>query len=147
MTFAHPYFLLAVAAAAVVRVAERQARLAAGIFVFVGEIGGRPDAAAAFARGKFSGGVALAGPRGCLSSRWRSRALTKSTTEVKASGIDIVVALDLSGSMNTQDYVVNGQRVSRFNMAKAVLKKFVKERPDDRIGLVVFAAQAFIATR
>jgi Ca-activated chloride channel homolog len=72
--------------------------------------------------------------------------LVKSTTQVKASGIDIVVALDLSGSMNTQDYNVNGQGVSRFNMAKGVLKKFVAERPDDRIGLVVFAAQAFIAS-
>jgi Ca-activated chloride channel homolog len=79
--------------------------------------------------------VALAQPR-----------LAKSTTEVKASGIDIVVALDLSGSMNTPDYIVDGQGVSRFNIAKSVLKKFVEERPDDRIGLVVFAAQAFIAS-
>jgi Ca-activated chloride channel family protein len=78
--------------------------------------------------------VALAQPR-----------LSKSTTEVKASGIDIVVALDLSGSMTTQDYEVAGQPVSRFHLAKAVLEKFVTERPDDRIGLVVFAAQAFIA--
>ena len=65
---------------------------------------------------------------------------------MKASGIDIVVALDLSGSMNTPDYVVNGQRISRFNLAKSVLEKFIGERPDDRIGLVVFAAQAFIAS-
>jgi Ca-activated chloride channel family protein len=79
--------------------------------------------------------VAIAQPR-----------LSKSTTEVKASGIDIVVALDLSGSMNTQDYAVHGMPVSRFQLAKAVLKKFVTERPDDRIGLVVFAAQAFIAS-
>jgi Ca-activated chloride channel homolog len=71
---------------------------------------------------------------------------SKSTTEVKASGIDIVVALDLSGSMSSQDYVVGDQRVSRFNMAKSVLEKFVSERPNDRIGLVVFAAQAYIAS-
>jgi Ca-activated chloride channel family protein len=79
--------------------------------------------------------IALAQPR-----------FAKSTTQVKASGIDIVVALDLSGSMNTPDYRENGQGVSRFNMAKSVLEKFVSERPDDRIGLVVFAAQAFIAS-
>jgi Ca-activated chloride channel family protein len=79
--------------------------------------------------------VALAQPR-----------LSKSTTEVKASGIDIVVALDLSGSMNTPDYVVQGQRISRFNIAKAVLEKFIDGRPDDRLGLVVFAVQAFIAS-
>jgi Ca-activated chloride channel homolog len=79
--------------------------------------------------------VALAQPR-----------LANSTTEVKASGVDIVVALDLSGSMRIQDYVANGGGASRFDMAKAVLEKFVNERPNDRIGLVVFAAQAFIAS-
>lgn len=69
-----------------------------------------------------------------------------SETSVQASGVDIVVALDLSGSMNTPDYVVNGQRVSRFDMAKMVLDKFVSERPNDRIGLVVFAKDAYIAS-
>ena len=79
--------------------------------------------------------VAMAQPR-----------LSKSTTEVKASGIDIACALDLSGSMNTPDYIVNGQQVNRISMAKPVLEKFIEGRPNDRIGLVVFAAQAFIAT-
>jgi Ca-activated chloride channel family protein len=79
--------------------------------------------------------VALAQPR-----------LMKSTTEVKASGIDIVCALDLSGSMISEDFVVRGERVNRVNMAKSVLKDFIDKRPNDRIGLVVFAAQAFIAT-
>lgn len=78
--------------------------------------------------------VALAQPR-----------LVNSQTEVKASGIDIVCALDLSGSMNTEDYVINGRQISRINMAKPVLKEFIEGRPNDRIGLVVFAAQAFIA--
>ena len=79
--------------------------------------------------------VALAQPR-----------LAKSTTEVKASGIDIACALDLSGSMRTGDYIVNGQQVSRIDMAKPVLQKFIEGRPNDRIGIVVFAVQAFIAT-
>jgi Ca-activated chloride channel homolog len=72
--------------------------------------------------------------------------LGHSATDVQASGVDIVVALDLSGSMNTQDYVVNGQRVSRFDMAKSVLEKFIGERPDDRFGLVAFAKDAYIAS-
>jgi Ca-activated chloride channel family protein len=79
--------------------------------------------------------VALAQPR-----------LTKSTTQVKASGIDIVCALDLSGSMNTGDYIINGRQVSRIDTAKPVLEKFIEGRPNDRVGLVVFAAQAYIAT-
>jgi Ca-activated chloride channel family protein len=72
--------------------------------------------------------------------------LTRSETTVKASGVDIVVALDMSGSMISEDFEVRGQRVNRFNMARAVLKQFIEKRPNDRLGLVVFAAQAFIAT-
>ena len=79
--------------------------------------------------------VALAQPR-----------LSKSTTEVKASGVDIVIALDMSGSMISEDFVVKGERVNRFNMARSVLKNFIDKRPNDRIGLVVFATQAYIAT-
>jgi Ca-activated chloride channel homolog len=79
--------------------------------------------------------VALAQPR-----------LAKSTTEVKASGIDIMVALDMSGSMISEDFVVGDRRVDRFNMARSVLEGFIDQRPDDRIGLVVFASQAYIAT-
>jgi Ca-activated chloride channel homolog len=79
--------------------------------------------------------IALAQPR-----------LMKNTTEVKASGVDIAVAFDLSGSMLSEDFVVKGERVNRFNMARLVLKKFIDERPNDRIGLVVFASQAYIAT-
>ena len=79
--------------------------------------------------------IALAQPR-----------LTKSTTEVKASGVDIVVALDMSGSMVSEDFEVRGERVNRFNMARTVLKGFIDKRPNDRIGMVLFASQAFIGT-
>jgi Ca-activated chloride channel homolog len=79
--------------------------------------------------------IALAQPR-----------LSKSETKVTASGVDIVVALDMSGSMISEDFEVRGQRVNRFNMARAVLKKFIDQRPNDRIGLVVFATEPYIAT-
>ncbi|HEY3932872.1 MAG TPA: VWA domain-containing protein [Verrucomicrobiae bacterium] len=79
--------------------------------------------------------VALAQPR-----------LTKNQTTVKESGVDIVVAFDLSGSMMSEDFVVGGKRVNRFNMARSILKSFIDKRPSDRLGLVVFATQAFIAT-
>src|ERR1700690_1854846 len=79
--------------------------------------------------------IALAQPR-----------LLRSQTTVKASGIDIMVALDMSGSMVSEDFVVDGKRVNRFNMARSVLEGFIDQRPNDRIGLVVFATQAFIAT-
>ena len=48
--------------------------------------------------------------------------------------------------MISEDFVVKGERVNRFNMARSVLKKFIDQRPNDRIGLVLFASQAFIGT-
>jgi Ca-activated chloride channel family protein len=78
--------------------------------------------------------IALAQPR-----------LTKSETKVSASGIDIAVAIDLSGSMASEDFETSDGRVNRIDMAKTVLKKFIDKRPDDRIGLVAFATQAYIA--
>jgi Ca-activated chloride channel family protein len=71
--------------------------------------------------------------------------LAKSTTEVKASGVDIISALDLSGSMEMPDFVVNGRRINRLDMAKIVLRQFIEMRPNDRIGLVVFGGKAYIA--
>jgi Ca-activated chloride channel homolog len=78
--------------------------------------------------------IALAQPR-----------LTKSETRVTASGVDIVVALDMSGSMTSEDFEVGRERLSRLAMAKEVLKKFIEKRPNDRIGIVAFATQAYIA--
>jgi Ca-activated chloride channel homolog len=71
--------------------------------------------------------------------------LVESEASVKASGIDIVVALDLSGSMESEDFRLKGERVNRLVIAKDVLKRFVERRPSDRIGLVAFAGKAYIA--
>lgn len=73
--------------------------------------------------------------------------LTKfDTTKATASGVDIVVAFDLSGSMAAEDFEIKGQRVNRVVMAKDVLQKFVAKRQSDRIGLVAFGTQAYIAS-
>ena len=63
----------------------------------------------------------------------------------RASGIDIVVAVDLSGSMRAEDFELNGERTDRVTVAKDVLTRFIKARTGDRIGLVAFATQAYIA--
>jgi Ca-activated chloride channel family protein len=145
MSFAHPYFLLLlllipVAAWLKGRRGSTPAFLYSSVKLVEGLTQTRRSRAGAFlavlrwlALSLFI--VALAQPR-----------LSKSTTEVKASGIDIVCALDLSGSMNTPDYVIHGQQISRIDLAKPVLEQFIQGRPNDRIGLVVFAAEAYIAT-
>jgi Ca-activated chloride channel family protein len=71
--------------------------------------------------------------------------LSRSQQQINASGIDIVVAVDLSGSMYAEDFEIKGTRVNRLIMAKDVLRKFIGKRPGDRIGLVAFATEAYIA--
>lgn len=79
--------------------------------------------------------VALAQPR-----------LIKGESQIKASGIDIVVAIDLSGSMASEDFEVENHRINRLEVARDVLGKFIDNRPNDRIGLVAFAGRAYIAS-
>lgn len=64
---------------------------------------------------------------------------------LRASGIDIAVAVDLSGSMIAEDFELRGERVNRLTMLKDVLGSFIAQRTSDRIGLVAFASEAFIA--
>jgi Ca-activated chloride channel family protein len=71
--------------------------------------------------------------------------LGEGETKITASGIDIVVAIDLSGSMSSEDFQLQGQPVNRLMIAKDVLQKFITKRPNDRIGLVAFATDAYIA--
>src|SRR5437867_5109951 len=73
--------------------------------------------------------------------------LSRSETSIRASGVDIVVALDLSGSMAAEDdgFKLKGQQVNRVTIAKDVLERFIAKRPSDRIGLVAFAGRAYIA--
>ena len=69
-----------------------------------------------------------------------------SRTEVTANGIDIVLGLDVSGSMQALDFLVDGRRVNRIEVVKSVVSKFIDERPDDRIGLIAFAAAPYLVS-
>lgn len=62
-----------------------------------------------------------------------------------ASGREVMLALDLSGSMETEDFELNGARVSRLAAVKAVAARFVEGRAGDRVGLVVFGDRAYVA--
>jgi Ca-activated chloride channel homolog len=79
--------------------------------------------------------VALAGPR-----------FANNQVESEAAGLDIMLALDLSWSMMALDMGGPNERVSRFDIASSVLEDFIRKRPDDRIGLVVFSAVPYLAS-
>jgi Ca-activated chloride channel homolog len=69
-----------------------------------------------------------------------------SQTVVTTNGIDIVLALDVSGSMQALDFKVNNARINRIAVVKSVVSRFIDERPNDRIGLIAFAAAPFIVS-
>ena len=57
---------------------------------------------------------------------------------------DLMLAIDISQSMETNDYLdAGGQRVDRLSIVKGVVRDFIGERKDDRIGLIVFGTGAF----
>ena len=71
---------------------------------------------------------------------------THSRTEVTVNGIDIVLGLDVSGSMQALDFSVDNHRVNRIAVVKSVVSRFIEERPNDRIGLIAFAAYPYIVS-
>lgn len=64
-------------------------------------------------------------------------------TKVKTEGIDIVLAVDVSGSMLAEDFEIGGRRYNRLYVIKQVVKDFIQKRTSDRLGLVVFAGRAY----
>jgi Ca-activated chloride channel family protein len=72
--------------------------------------------------------IAASGPR-----------VTHYSEEIEGEGIDIILSLDISGSMRSLDF----EPKDRLEAAKDVIRDFITGRPHDRIGLVVFAAKAF----
>ncbi len=104
----------------------------------------------------------VASPRRSRAGRWLSAArllvlalaivglarpaLSHSSTEVEASGIDILLAVDVSTSMDALDFKVAGQPVDRLTVVRRVVAQFIEERPNDRIGLVAFAGKPYLVS-
>ncbi len=67
----------------------------------------------------------------------------KAHSKVTTEGIDIILALDVSGSMLAEDFQLKNKRRNRLYVSKEVVKDFIEWRENDRIGMVVFAGQAY----
>ncbi len=72
----------------------------------------------------------------------RPQASTRESRQ-RTVGIDIVLAIDTSGSMRAMDFQIDGEHVDRLAMSKHVIQEFIGGRPDDRIGMIVFGDHAF----
>jgi len=63
--------------------------------------------------------------------------------EVHSEGYDLILAIDISGSMLAEDYEKNGEPMNRLQAIKPVIQAFIDERANDRIGMVVFSGRAY----
>ena len=115
---------LTFSSAEIARAAGGKARSAAGRFLFFLRL-------LAVALGI----VALAGPR-----------LANYHVETETPGIDIMLVLDLSWSMEAIDMGKPAEKLSRFAIASGVLKDFIAKRPNDRIGLIAFSGVPYLAS-
>ncbi len=144
MTFAHPWWLLlllVLPVAATIR--RRRARDPAFLYSSIQLVHGVASLRQSYA------GIIL------RRMRWLALALLivalarprigEGEVTIKASGIDIVVAVDFSMSMAAEDFEIAGRRANRVTAAKDVLRRFIDGRPNDRIGIVAFAGNAYVA--
>lgn len=70
--------------------------------------------------------------------------LGKAESQFTGQGIDIMLAVDVSGSMQSEDFTLpSGERANRLEVVKSVVKDFVERRAGDRIGLVLFGARPY----
>ncbi len=65
-------------------------------------------------------------------------------TQMKSHGYDLMLAVDLSGSMRALDFSTKTQAINRLDATKAVVHDFVAQRQGDRVGLILFGSQAFL---
>ncbi len=72
--------------------------------------------------------------------------LGRSLTRVQASGVDIMLLVDVSRSMLAEDFSIGSQRANRLDAVKQVTEQFIRQRPNDRIGIVAFAGRPYLVS-
>lgn len=72
--------------------------------------------------------------------------LGRVTTRVQATGVDIMLVLDVSRSMLAEDFTIGNSRSNRIDAVKLVTEQFIRQRPNDRIGLVAFAGRPYLVS-
>jgi len=72
--------------------------------------------------------------------------IEKGDTDDKKEGIDIVLCIDLSGSMESKDFVLKGEKIARSKALNLALTEFVDHRPNDRFGIIGFANDTYMVS-
>ena len=72
--------------------------------------------------------------------------LGRVTTRVQATGVDIMLVLDVSRSMLAEDFTIGNSRSNRIDTVKLVTEQFIRQRPNDRIGIIAFAGRPYLVS-
>ncbi|MDC0087934.1 VWA domain-containing protein [Akkermansiaceae bacterium] len=67
-------------------------------------------------------------------------------TDRNSSGIDIILAVDISYSMEISDFVINNRRAKRITAAKLAAQAFIDQRVNDRIGIIAFSGRPYVTS-
>ena len=77
----------------------------------------------------------------CMRPQWMGEPI-----EQAVSGRDLMLAIDLSQSMDVEDFIVERNRVDRLTATKNIATQFINRRSGDRLGLILFGTQAYLQT-
>lgn len=72
--------------------------------------------------------------------------LGREITRTQASGVDIMLVLDVSRSMLAEDFSIGSSRANRLEVTKKVTEQFIRKRPNDRIGIIAFAGRPYLVS-
>ena len=86
------------------------------------------------------------GAMACLIIALARPQLGSTLERVQASGVDIMLVLDVSGSMIAEDYTIGSSRANRVDVVKKVTREFIEARPNDRIGIIAFAGRPYLVS-
>ena len=143
LTFAHPWLLLLLLALPLLAWFRGKSGPAAALtFSSTSALRSLGKTSAARA-GKFLRSLFLLGFALLVVAMARPQ-MGKSLTQVEASGIDIMLVLDVSQSMLTKDFSVGGDQATRLEAIREVTRQFIEGRPNDRIGIIAFAGHPYV---
>jgi Ca-activated chloride channel family protein len=80
----------------------------------------------------------------CLIGAAARPQFTGDPVSLPSSGRDLMLAVDISGSMNTEDMEIDGRQTNRLTVAKEVVSDFIAHRTGDRVGLILFGSNAYL---
>lgn len=137
-TFHSPYWFTALIALAVVLILRRNRRVPVLIIPFAAAWH-RPSLASA---SRWPAALAIIGLILLIVALARPQRI-EDRREVSSQGYDIMLSIDLSGSMLSEDFERGGERINRLQAIKPIIQAFIDRRTTDRIGIVLFSGRAY----